>query len=637
MGKDFVILATMGHIRDLPKKELGVDLEKDFKPKYVLVVKKKETINKLKEAAKKADKIYLATDPDREGEAIAWHTAQILGRQQPKTKDPRPITNVSRISFHEITKSAIEEALAKPGQINMPLVNAQQARRVLDRLVGYKLSPLLWRKVRRGLSAGRVQSVAVRLIVEREREIEAFKPSEYWEVFCELKKGEVYFGKLVKIEGKKVEVGNTLQANEIVDDLKQAEYGVSAVDKKEVFQRASPPFTTSTLQQKASQVFHFSAKKTMQVAQGLYEKGLITYHRTDSLNLSAQAVAKIRDYISQKYGQSYLPPKPNFYKTKSKSAQEAHEAIRPTGEGQELKDEEIKVLSYDEKKLYEMIFKRAIACQMNPAVFDETKIYTEAKKEAKIYLLRTEGRVKKFDGWLKIYDGKVSEEAALPKLAVGDRPELLSVRPEQKFTTPPARYTEAMLIRTLEEKGIGRPSTYAPTITTIQLRQYVEKLEGRFQPTGLGTAVNDFLLKYFGEVLDYDFTAQMEAELDDIANGARKWVPVIKDFYTPFAKTLDKVGETAKREAVPVEKTGKKCPLCKEGDQIIRLGRFGKFLACSKFPECKYTEAFNQKVGDLKCPDCGKAVIYKKTKKGKRFYGCSGWPKCKWASWRKPK
>lgn len=632
LGGDFQVLATMGHLRDLPSKTLGVDIEHDFAPDYELVSKKKTTISKLKAVAKTASKIYLATDPDREGEAIAWHTAWILNLLGKKTKIP-----YSRITFHEITRSAIDEAIAHPSEINFQLVDAQQARRVLDRLVGYKLSPLLWQKIRRGLSAGRVQSVAVKLIVEKEREIEKFKAEEYWEVFCRLfpdgRKKEAFLAKLVSVAGKKAVIANGGEAKKITEDLQIAKYRVESVDQKEVAQKPSAPFTTSTLQQKASQVMRFSSKRTMQIAQSLYEKGLITYHRTDSTNLAAEAVEKIRRYIDSTYGSDFLPETSKIYKTKSKVAQEAHEAIRPT----EFKKEP-EGLGRDEARLYQLIFKKAVASQMNDAVWLQTKnrILASGKNE---YGLLAEGKIIKFSGWLVLYgkkEGMDDSGQILPKLATDEVLGLDSVDPQQKFTQPPARYTEATLIKTLEEKGIGRPSTYAPTISTIQIRQYVEKEEGRFHPTALGITVNDFLIEHFADIFDYGFTAQMEDDLDNIAKGEKKWVPVIKDFFTPFSKKLDKV-KKAKRVQVPVEKTGEKCPKCGKGDLIIRVGRFGKFIACSNFPECKHTAPYVPSLSGVTCPDCGGEVVVKRTKKGKQFYGCGNYPKCKWASWRKPK
>ncbi len=634
LGNDYRITSTMGHIRDLPKKKLGVDVEHDFKPDYLLVAGKKEVVSELKKAAKAAKKIYLATDPDREGEAIAYHVATILGKKE---------DHLARIVFHEITKSAIEKALAQPGKINLQLVDAQQARRILDRLVGYKLSPLLWRKIRRGLSAGRVQSVAVRLIVDREREIEKFVPEEYWEIITELrrhlggKRPDVpsFFAKLAKINGQKAKVEDEVTAKEIVTELKKAGYEVGEVKKKEVKQRPSPPFTTSTLQQRAASTLRFSSKRTMRVAQSLYEKGLITYHRTDSVVLSQEAIEMIRQYIKTTFGNPYLPENPLFYKTKSKVAQEAHEAIRPTDPTKQTSS--VKHRTRDEEKLYDLIWKRAIVSQMKAAIWDQTKVLVQAAGKKNIYLLMAEGKVIKFDGWLKIYGGVQNKEEAMPELEKGDELDLIKINSEQKFTQPPPRYSEATLIKALEERGIGRPSTYAPIVSTIQGRQYVEKVEGRFQPTPLGITVNDFLVEYFPDIVNYEFTAQMEDKLDAVARGEVKWVPVIRDFYQPFDEKISGVTAVAERVQVPTEVTEENCPKCKKGKLVIRVGRFGKFLSCSRFPECDYTAPYTPKLEGVKCPKCGGDVVIKKTKKGRQFYGCSNWPKCNWASWRKPK
>ncbi|HJY98189.1 MAG TPA: type I DNA topoisomerase [Patescibacteria group bacterium] len=625
LGGDFEVEATMGHIKDLPKSTLGVDVEHDFAPDYVDVPKRAETIVELKAKSKKAEITYIASDPDREGEAIAFHVKEVIdGKNQ-----------VKRISFHEITKEAVEEALKNPREIDTNLVDAQTARRVLDRLVGYKLSPLLWKKVRRGLSAGRVQSVAVRLIVEKEREIEKFKSEEYWEIFASVKaegKGaETFQVQLVKIGDKNASIENKKDADSVVADLEKATYKVLDVRMKEVVKNAFPPFTTSTLSQSAARVFGWSSKKTMTVAQKLYEEGLITYHRTDSLNLAASSVALVRSLIKKDYGDNYLPEKPKFYKTVSKVAQEAHEAIRPTNVGVTSLD-----FGEDFSKLYDLIWRRFVASQMTASVFDETTIDVAADN----YLLRTSGQIMKFDGWRKVIPAKKSgdEIVILPKVQNGESLVKEKVWGEQKFTQPPARYNEASLIKTLEKLGIGRPSTYAPTITTIQIRNYVEKNESKqFVPTSIGFAVTDFLVDNFPKIFDYDFTAGMEDDLDAIANGAHPWAKTIKDFYGPFDKILKKVEKNSKRVKIAVEKLGKECPECKEGELVIRMGRFGKFISCSRFPDCKYTEKYIEKVG-MKCPECKEGdVIVKKTGKGRKFFGCSRYPDCKWASWRSPK
>lgn len=631
LGKGYGVEATMGHIKDLPKSELGVEIDKDFRPKYVIVKKKKDSIKKIKKEAKKADGIYLATDPDREGEAIATHVEEILSKEKSKN-------GVHRIVFHEITKDAVEKAIKNPRGIDKNLVDAQVARRVLDRLVGYKLSPLLWKKIRRGLSAGRVQSVAVRLIVERENEIEAFDPEEYWEIFCEVSKEgkkDKFDIKLVKVEGKKAEIGNEKEAKKIVSDLEKSDYKVSDIKKKEVKKNPYPPFTTSTLTQTASRLLGWSAKKTMSVAQRLYERGNITYHRTDSLNLSKSAIGSVREYIKKEYGKKYLPEKARTYKTKSKVAQEAHEAIRPT----DVKKEKVedKKFKKDAEILYDLIWKRFVACQMAASIYDETRIEVEATN-GKNYLLRVSGRIMKFDGWRKVIPSKKSkEEPTLPDVKKNEALHLIKVNPEQKFTQPPARYNEASLIKTLEKLGIGRPSTYAPIISTIQQRQYVEKDEGRFKPTHVGEAVNDFLIKNFPKIFDYSFTADMEDDLDDVANGEKEWEKVISEFWNPFEKKLEKTEKTKERVKIETEKLDKKCPKCEEGELVVRIGRYGKFVSCSRFPDCDYTDKYVEKLG-MKCPDCGKGdVIIKNTRKGRKFYGCSRFPECKWASWRNPK
>lgn len=627
LGTDYEVEATMGHIKDLPKSTLGVDVEHDFKPEFIEVIKRKETISSLKSKSKKAKVIYIATDPDREGEAIASHVLEILDGKG-KTE---------RISFHEITKDAVNEAIAHPKKIDGNLVDAQIARRVLDRLVGYKLSPLLWRKVRRGLSAGRVQSVAVRLIVEKEKEIEKFKAQEYWEIFSRVKskKGEdktEFTVSLLKIDDKNAEVKNKKEADGIVADLNKAEYKVADVKKREVTKSPYPPFTTSTMQMAGSRVFGWSSKKTMSVAQKLYEEGLITYHRTDSLNMNSQAVERARDLIGSEFGKNYLSEKARFYKTHSKVAQEAHEAIRPTDISYKPQSSSDR-WENDKTKLYDLIWKRFVATQMAKAVYAETVIDVAAGK----YLLRASGQVMTFEGWRKLF-AKDSEFIELPDVENGEDLELIKVWGDQKFTQPPARYNEASLIKMLEKLGIGRPSTYAPTISTIQVRNYVEKNENKqFVPTSVGVAVTDFLVDNFLKIFDYDFTAGMEDDLDSIANGVHPWQKTIKEFFSPFIEKVDDVTKNSKRVKIAVEKLGKKCPECKIGELVIRTGRFGKFISCSRFPDCKHTEKYLEKVGVI-CPECKKGdVIVKKTGKGRRFFGCSRYPECKYASWKSPK
>jgi len=667
LGKDYVIEATMGHIKDLPKSKLGVDVEKNFKPDYLVVKSKDKSIKEIKERALKSKIIYLATDPDREGEAIAKHVEEVLhlNGQFSISKD-----RFRRIVFHEITKEAVEEAIKNPMKVNNDLVNAQIARRVLDRLVGYKLSPLLWKKVRRGLSAGRVQTVTVRLIVEREREIEAFKPQEYWEIFVELarqskrvkeQESKRFIVKLIKIDSKKADINNKKDADKVVSDLKMSDYKVADVVKREVRKNPYPPFTTSTMTQSAARFFRWSAKRTMSIAQRLYEEGLITYHRTDSTNLSESSLKSVRAFIESKFGKNYLPDTPRYYKTKSKVAQEAHEAIRPTNvrvqspvtlraigslsepkaHSSRRQETGANHQSQDTRRLYELIWKRFVSCQMEASVYDETKIDVLAlhKDEGKLinYFLRASGQIMKFDGWKAVWGGKINEDNPLPDVNKEEPLKLIKVDPQQKFTEPPPRFGEASLVRELEKLGIGRPSTYAPIISTIQVRNYVEKVEGKFHPTPIGNAVNDFLINNFPSVFEYSFTASMEEDLDNVANGSREWTTMMKEFYPPFEKKLDGIEENAKRVKIEVEKTGRKCPSCKTGDLVIRIGRFGKFVSCSRFPECTYREKYLEKIG-VKCEECGKGdVIVKKTKTGRKFYGCSRYPKCNWASWRKPR
>lgn len=630
LGKDYEVLSSYGHIRDLPEEEFGLDIENDFKPKYVVLTKAKKNVAALKKEAEKANSVILATDEDREGEAIAFHLAFLLNLSGKK--------EYKRIVFHEITKSAIEEALKNPRKIDMKLVDAQQARRFLDRIVGYKLSPFLWKKVARGLSAGRVQSVAVRLVVEREREIQNFKPEEYWSIEAILQKMEEneFRTILIKKDGKvldKLEIKNKKETEKIIKDLEGAEYKVINVEKKEVKRNPLPPFTTSTLQQEAWKKLRFPAKLTMRIAQNLYEKGFITYHRTDSLSLSDSSLFSAKKFISENYGENYWAGFLRRYKTKIKGAQEAHEAIRPAypdREPDKLKENE--KLDENQFELYDLIWRRFIACQMAEARFDSTVIDIQAKE----YVFRANGQTLKFDGFLKIYPIKF-EETELPPLTKDELLKLLKLVPFQHFTQPPARYNEASLIKTLEENGIGRPSTYAPTLSTIQERNYIEKDENRrFRPTEIGTVVNDLLVAHFPEVVDIKFTAAMEENLDKIAEGERKWVPVIKEFYKPFAKNLkDKYREVSKKD-ITEKPTEKLCPKC-GAPLLIRLGRYGKFYACSKFPKCRYTESLKENTLGIKCPKCKNGdVVAKRTKKHKIFYGCNQFPKCDFALWDKP-
>ena len=622
LGPRYKVLASYGHIRDLPKSEFGIEIEKDFEPKYIIIPKARKNVNLLKKEVEKADLVILSCDPDREGEAIAWHLVQLLNLGGKKPYE--------RIVFHEITKSAIEEALKNPRKIDLNLVNAQQARRILDRIVGYKLSPFLWKKVVRRLSAGRVQSVAVRLIVERERGIENFVPQEYWTIIATLRKikNNELEAVLIKKDEKildKFAIKNKVEAEKIVKDLKDAEYRVINIEKKEVKRNPLPPFATSTLQQTAWQKFHFPAKLTMQIAQQLYEMGYITYHRTDSLNISDLALNATKKFVIENYGQNYYQFR--RFKIKSKVAQEAHEAIRPTYP--ERTPESVK-LERNQFKLYDLIWRRFIACQMAQAIFDSITVDISAKH----YIFRATGQILKFDGFLKIYPIKF-EEIELPPLEINEILELIKLIPTQHFTQPPPRYTEASLIKELEKNGIGRPSTYAPILSTIQERNYVEKDEKRyFRPTEIGVVVNDLLVNHFPEIVDNAFTAKMEEDLDEIAEGKKKWVEALREFYYPFEENLKRKYKEISKEEI-VEKTEKICPKC-GSPLLIRLGKFGRFYACSNFPKCKYTESLEENKLKVNCPKCGAPLIEKRTKKGKIFYGCSNWPKCDFALWDKP-
>jgi len=645
LGRDFDVTSSMGHIRDLPSSKLGVDVEKDFEPKYVVPPKAKKTVTELKKKAKNAGEIILATDEDREGEAIAWHLLSALDIKADQAK---------RIVFHEITKPAIKEALEHPRKIDEHLVDAQQARRVLDRLVGYELSPFLWKKVMRGLSAGRVQSVAVRLIVERENEIKKFKADEYWNILANFEptSGEkkAFQARLVKIGDKalkKLEIKNEAQAKGILKDLEGQNYQVSEITKKEVRRNPAAPFTTSTLQQECARKFGYSAKQTMMIAQQLYEgieigeegaTGLITYMRTDSVNLADEALGKIKSTIEQQFGEEYTLPQARKYKTKSKGAQEAHEAIRPTDASRD--PETLKAhLDAKQLKIYSLIWKRTLATQMPEAIIDHTKvdIITGDKK----HTFRATGQVIKFEGFLRAYEEGTDEKAEeeelagiLPEMKEEDKLKLLELLPKQSFTQPPPRYTDASLIKALEEHGIGRPSTYAPTISTIIARKYVEKIEKKFHPTEIGVTVNDMLTKHFPRIVDIEFTAKMENDLDDVAEGKIGWRPMIKEFYEPFKKNLEEKTESVEKH---VEETDEKCPTCGK-PMVIKYGRFGKFMACSDYPDCKTTkplpeeekkeEELAEKTKDEKCPICGKPMAVKRGKWG-YFLGCTDYPTCK--------
>jgi len=634
LGSNFKVESSYGHVRDLPEKKLGIDLEKDFEPQYVILPKAKKRVAELKSEAKKSEKVILATDEDREGEAISWHLINAL---ELKKKIP-----YERIVFHEITKTAIENALKNPRDIDENLVDAQQARRILDRLVGYKLSPFLWKKVARGLSAGRVQSVAVRLVAEREKEILSFKPEEFWTISAKfLKDSREFLAQLIKIGEKKLDkfaVKTVAEAEKIINDLKGSDWNVESIVKKEMRRQPLAPFTTSTLQQTAFAKFGFSAKQTMMLAQQLYETGLITYMRTDSVNLSQESIAAAREKIGKTFGNNYLTPLPRIYKTKSKSAQEAHEAIRSTSPDAEPESLRTK-LAPQQFKLYDLIWRRFMATQMPDAVFDATSIDIAASK----YIFRANGNILKFDGFLKVYPMKTAE-TELPALLEKENLKLKELKSQQHFTEPPARYNEASLIKALEEHGIGRPSTYAPTMATIQARRYVLKDEQkRLKPTDIGILVNDILVEHFPRVVDIEFTARMEEDLDDIADGKKKWQPIIKEFWEPFKKNLDKKSEELNKKEITMEKTDIKCPECGK-DLIIRMGRYGKFYACTGFPACKYTatiEGKNNKEPQADLGSCHKCntgkILRRRTKKGRTFWGCSNWPKCDWATWQNPK
>jgi len=636
LEKQYLVLPTMGHIKDLPKSKLGVEIENNFRPQYQYVAKK-ETLSRLKQAIKEAEQVYLATDPDREGEAIASHVEELA------KKVLKP-DQIKRITFHEITKTALLNSLSSPGKVNYHLVDAQIARRVLDRLVGYTLSPVLWKKIRRGLSAGRVQSVVLRLIVEREKERRAFNKKKYWRISAAFEKeGKFLTGELVRFQGKKLMQRKTLNLfagsysfqETFLHSLSAAEkvvtnfyppFIVKEVISRSVLRQPPPPLATATLQQQANRFLGFTSRQTMALAQRLYEKGLITYHRTDSLNLSEEARKKMRLYIEKNYGLSYLPPKPRFFKNRARVAQEAHEAIRPTN------FKRLSVADKKENRLYQLIWSRALASQMAAASWQSNRVKV-ADKEGNLFALRHKKLL--FDGFLKVL-GRDKEEKEWPEIKEGEILKTAHFSLIASETLPPPRYSEASLIALLEKEGIGRPSTYAPIITTIKVRQYAEKEEGEFKPTALGEVVSDFLKDHFIEIVSLPFTAEMEAGLDQVANGKKKWPLLIKNFYDPFLKKV-REAEKAERVKVPVEKTGEKCPKCHQGELVIRTGRFGKFISCSRFPECDYTAPYIEKVPNVSCPKCGGDIIVKRTKKGRKFYGCSNYPRCRWASWRKPK
>ena len=692
LGKDYTVKASVGHIMDLPKSRLGVDIEKDFAPTYIQIKGKAKVVNEIKSAAKKADRVLIATDPDREGEAIAAHVAEVVSSGVESDA-------IFRVLFNEITKKAILQAIDHPGKVDANKVDAQQARRVLDRLVGYQISPILWKKVRRGLSAGRVQSVAVRLICEREEEIRAFRPVEFWSLtaLLEGKLPPQFEAKLLKKDEEKLRIKNNDEVQGILAGLQGASYTVSRIEKKERKRNPVPPFTTSKLQQDAGRKLGFTSKRTMGIAQGLYEGidvgqegtvGLITYMRTDSTRVSKEAQDEARELITAKYGKDYLPDSPPVYKS-SKSAQEAHEAIRPTSALREP-DAIKQYLEPDQYKLYKLIWNRFVASQMNPAIIDQTSVDITANA----YTFRASGSIVRFPGFMAVYMEEKAEDAApsdddngeavLPPLTEGESLSLIKLDPKQHFTQPPPRFSEALLVKTLEEKGIGRPSTYAAIISTIQDRDYVEKVENKFRPTELGELVNKLLIQHFANVLDVQFTARMEEDLDRIEEGGMKWTAAVREFYDPFSKDLeaaqaemkdfkaeqtptdivcDKCGKpmvvkwgrngqflacsgypdckntkpfvrtaSGAIEAAPEETTDEVCPKCGSG-MVVKRGRFGKFLACSRYPECNHTQGMS--TGVL-CPEDGGKIVERRSRFGKVFYSCANYPNCKFAVWYKP-
>ena len=689
LGRTYEVKASVGHVRDLPKSALGVDVKHGFEPYYLVPKEKRQVVKEIQDAAQRAVAVFLATDPDREGEAIAWHLVQAAELDD---------SSLRRVVFHEITSQAVRDAFRHPRGIDMQLVDAQQARRVLDRLVGYKLSPLLWKKIRGGLSAGRVQSVALRLVVEREREIQGFLPHEYWtiEVELEAEAGPPSFrARLVGLAGKrgKLEVGGQGEADRIVSLLQEAAYQATAVQKKQQARRPPPPFITSTLQQEASRRLGFSAQRTMSIAQQLYEGlalggdgevGLITYMRTDSTQVAESAREETRRYIREKFGADFVPASARIYKKKVKGAQEAHEAIRPTSAFREPEAVR-RFLSRDQYRLYNLVWQRMVASQMADARYDVTTVDIEAKPASgrNVYLLRANNTQMTFAGYRQLYvesrDEGEEEDVGknpLPPLAVGDVLRLLGLFPEQHFTEPPPRYTEASLIRALEEKGIGRPSTYAPILATVQQRGYVEKTNGRLRPEELGMVVNDLLTKYFPNVVDVNFTAEMEEQLDEIARGERPWQPVIEEFYAPLMRALaaaadapavrQETSETCdvcgrpmvirwgrrgrflacsgypecrntrslEGEGEPLPASDEPCPEC-GSPMVAKQGRYGPFLACSRFPLCKGTRPLVVKIG-ARCPQCGGDLLEKRSRRGRVFYGCENYPRCRFVTWSRP-
>ena len=637
LGRGYKVTASQGHIRDLPQKGLGVNIEQEFEPKYVISKDRKELISTIKKEAKEAKAIYLATDPDREGEAISWHIAKVLDIDE---------SSNCRIEFNEITKQAVTNAIKLPRAINMDRVNAQQTRRILDRLVGYKISPILWKKLRAGLSAGRVQSVALKFICERDREIDNFTPQEYWSIaseFTELKNNEQFEAKLDKIKGKKAEISCEADAAKLSEKAKTQQYHIASVKKGTKQRKAQPPFTTSTMQQEAARKLYFSPANTMRISQQLYEgvdikgngtAGLITYIRTDSVRVSQEALDAVRSYIDNKYGASYLPDKPNNYPNR-RNAQDAHEAIRPTS--MEFTPERVKEsLNAEQYKLYELIFNRFVSSQMKPELSDTISADIVGGE----FTFRTTGSIVRFDGYRKVYtegnDNQSEEEPEkkLPELVEGTKCSIGKVTPQQHFTQPPARYTEATLVKTLEEKGIGRPSTYASIISTILERKYIEKENRTLRATSLGYTVNDLMTENFKDIVDEEFTADMETKLDAIEEGSANWKQTLSEFYEPFKITLENAEQSIQNMRIPDEVTDIPCEKC-GAMMVIKSGRFGKFLACPNYPQCKNTKPIVENI-DVPCPLCGAKIVKKRTKSGKTCYGCEKYPECEFFSWGMP-
>ncbi|OIB02619.1 DNA topoisomerase I [Paenibacillus sp. LC231] len=636
LGSKYIVKASMGHVRDLPKSQIGVEVENDFNPKYITIRGKGSVLKELKDASKKVKKVYLAADPDREGEAIAWHLAHALELDD---------TQSLRVVFNEITKTAVKDAFKTPRKINMDLVNAQQARRILDRLVGYKISPILWKKVKKGLSAGRVQSVAVKIILDRENEISAFVPEEYWTITARLAiKGSAFEAKFTQLNGAKKELTNEQEVNEILEAIRDASFQVSEVKERERQRHPSPPFTTSSLQQEAARKLGFRAAKTMSVAQQLYEGvelgkegtvGLITYMRTDSTRISGTAQEEAKEYITEKYGDPFVPESPRQYSKKAANAQDAHEAIRPTSV---LRDPESMkpFMSRDQLRLYKLVWERFVASQMSSAVLDTLSVDIAAGKT----VFRATGSKVRFPGFMKVYvegndDGTTEEDKYLPELHSGDILEKQDIEPKQHFTQPPPRYTEARLVRTLEELGIGRPSTYAPTLETIQKRGYVAIEEKKFMPTELGELVIEQMEQFFPEILNVEFTANMEEDLDHVEEGSEDWVKVLAEFYESFEKRLEVAEEEMKEIEIEDEVSDEICEKCGK-PLVYKLGRFGKFLACSGFPDCRNTKPIVKDIG-VACPKCKEGhVVERRSKKGRVFFGCDRYPECDFVSWDKP-